>query len=161
MTIYAYEAQTSWLPTALNRSCSVVEFDEDGLLNIHFGETQLDEEGYLEAERTISILGTWRLESGPVVAAASGDLDDPARVTNLDRLVGQTLVEAVAEPPGYDLTLTFSNELVVRCFPCAAVEFTEDIDDDDEAVISWWLDGVDMPDDWEEPNEPGRFQEDE
>lgn len=85
--------------------------------------------------------------------AASGDADDPAGRDNLEPLVGQLLQRVQVSHPGFDLALFLGEGHVVRCFPCDSREFAEELDDDELAFASWWVDGVGVPDDWEEPHE--------
>jgi len=153
MTIYAFEAQETWLPTAIGMICSAVELDEEGSLLLHFGETQTSPEGHLEAERTIALAGVWRVERADEVRAASGDSDDELSREQLKPLVGALLQRVQVSHPGFDLTLELSEEHVVRGFPCDSREFAEEVAGDEEAVIAWWVDGIGIPDDWETPND--------
>ncbi len=153
MTIYAFEAQESWLPTAIGMACASVEFDQEAnILTLLLYEARFGiETEYGEPERAISMSGIWRIEQEDTIIAASGDLNDPDRELHLDRLVGRELVRADVSHPGYDLSLHFTGPFIVRCFPCDAMQFNED-PTDDEIFVSWWVDGIDVPDDWEEPN---------
>lgn len=85
--------------------------------------------------------------------AACGDADDPAGRDNLEPLVGQLLQRVQVSHPGFDLALFLGEGHVVRCFPCDSREFAEELEDDEIAFASWWVDGVGVPDDWEAPNE--------
>lgn len=156
MTIYAFEAQESWLPTAIGMSCSSVEFDyEANTLTLSFYRTAFGTESETrttEPQRMISLAGIWRVENEDEVLAASGDVTDPEREAHLDRLVGRELVRADVSHPGYDLALHLTGPYIVRCFPCDSLQFGDD-PPDDEIFVSWWVDGVGVPTDWEEPNE--------
>lgn len=152
MTIYAFEAQESWLPTVIGMPCSAVEFDEDeGLLTLLFG--RVNERGdVLEADRAVSLTGVWRVERGDEIIAASGDLEDPGRSERLQYLDGNNLIQADVSRPGFDLALHLSGGYVVRCFPCDSLQYSEDPPEGEEIFVAWWVDGVGVPDDWEEPN---------
>ena len=154
MTIYAFEAQESWLPTAIGMSCAAVDFDyEANTLTLSFYGAEFNVETQSrEPERMISLSGVWRVEQDDTVLAASGDLNDPDRESHLDRLVGRELVRVDVSHPGYDLALHLTGPYIVRCFPCDSLQFGEDPPDDD-LYVSWWVDGVGVPEDWEEPNE--------
>jgi hypothetical protein len=155
MTIYAFEAQESWLPTAIGMSCSSITFDgESSTLTLTLYTATYDAEpDSVEPERAISLSGVWRIEQEDEILAASGDLNDPDRNSHLDRLVGRELVRADVSHPGYDLALHFTGPYIVRCFPCDAMQFGEDPPANDEVFVSWWVDGIGVPEDWEEPNE--------
>lgn len=154
MTIYAFEAQESWLPTAIGMSCSDVDYDhETNTLTLSFYRSDFGvEAGPSEPQRLISLTGVWRLEQEDGVLAASGDLDDPERASHLDRLVGRELVRADVSHPGYDLALHLTGPYILRCFPCDALQFGDD-PPGGEVFVSWWVDGIGVPGDWEEPNE--------
>lgn len=154
MTIYAFEAQESWLPTVIGMSCTSVEFDYDAnTLMLFFNQPEFGlESRSAEAERMISLAGVWRVEREDEVLAASGDVDDPDRDSHLDRLVGRELVRVDVSHPGYDLALHLTGPYIVRCFPCDSLQFGEDPPEDD-MFVSWWVDGIGVPADWEEPNE--------
>lgn len=147
MTIAAFEAQASWLPTVVGLACSAVVTDGESLVSLHFGELR-EEDGEVDAERTISLDGAWRVEHGSQVIAASNDPDDE-REEYLNELIGKRLERAEASRPGYDLTLAFEDDFVARCFPCDSLEYAEEVDDPEDAEIAWWVDGVGVPDDWE------------
>lgn len=155
MTIWAFEAQESWLPAAIGMTCSAIELDEDeGLLSLHFGELFKGPGDLIEAERTISMLGVWRVEHGDEIVAASGDVGDSERKSRLGRLVGKSLIRVEVSRPGFDLALVFAEGLTARCFPCDSTQYLEEPpEDDDEMFVAWWIDGVGIPSDWEEPNE--------
>lgn len=125
----------------------------DALLQIHFGTIHRDDDGPIEADRTISMYGVWRVESGEAIVAASGDLDIEATVVALDVLTGATLERFDVSQPGFDLDLYFSGGITVRCFPCDSTEFSEEMPEDTDIPISWWVDGDGVPDDWEEPHD--------
>jgi len=150
VTIYAYEAQESWLPTVAGLVCSEVEIG-DALLHIHFGTARKDNQGITEADRTISMHGVWRVEHGDVIVAASGDLDAGI---SLDLLKGKSLERFDVSQPGFDLDLYFAGGITVRSFPCDSTEYAEDIAEDTDFPISWWVDGDGVPDDWEEMYDP-------
>jgi hypothetical protein len=154
MTIYAFEAQESWLPTVIGMSCSAVEFDyEANTLALSFYRAEFGvETTSTEPQRMISISGVWRVEREEEVLAASGDVDDPDRESHLDRLIGRELVRADVSHPGYDLTLHLTGPYIVRCFPCDSLQFGDD-PPDGEVFVNWWVDGIGVPEDWEEPNE--------
>lgn len=153
MTIYAFEAQESWLPTVAGLVCSTVEF-EDTLLRLHFGTIHTSPDGAIEAQRTIVLYGVWRVEQGDSIVAASGDLDSLDLNTALTVIHDKTLERYDVSQPGFDLDLYFSGNVTVRCFPCDTAQFDEDIDEDDDVLISWWVDGDGVSDDWEEPYDP-------
>lgn len=154
MTIYAFEAQESWLPTVIGMSCTAIDYDyEANALTLSFNQAGHGvETGSLEPERMISLSGVWRLEQEDDVLAASGDVEDPERQAHLERLTGRELVRVDVSHPGYDLALHLTGPYIVRCFPCDSLQFGEDPPDDD-VYVSWWVDGVGVPEDWEEPNE--------
>jgi len=154
MTIYAFEAQESWLPTAIGMSCSAVEFDyAANTLTLSFYRDDFGTATTsLEPQRMISITGVWRVEQEDEVLAASGDVNDPEREAHLDRLIGRELVRADVSHPGYDLALHLTGPYIVRCFPCDALQFGDD-PADGEVFVTWWVDGFGVPEDWEEPNE--------
>jgi hypothetical protein len=154
VTIAAFEAQASWLPTVVGMRCSLVRSDEGTLISLFFGETSESPEGEPEAERVISFDGAWRLEQGAGVVAGSDDPPDE-REEYLDELAGKTLDRFEVSRPGYDLELTFSEGYVVRCFPIDSLEYAEDVEHPDDAEVSWWVSGGDVPDDWETPREAG------
>ncbi len=155
MTIYAFEAQESWLPTAIGMTCSSITFDkESSTLTLTLYTARYDSEpDFVEPERAISMSGVWRIEQEDDILAASGDINDPDRDDHMDRLVGRELVRADVSHPGYDLTLHFTGPYLVRCFPCDSMQFSEDPPGNDDIFVSWWVDGVGVPGDWEEPNE--------
>lgn len=154
MTIYAFEAQETWLPTVIGMPCSAVEFDEEeGLLTLLFGQVQDLENGMLEADRAISVTGVWRVERDEEIIAGSGDLEDPGRAERLQGIVDKNLIQADVSHPGFDLALHLSGGYVVRCFPCDSLQYSEDPPEDEDVFVAWWVDGVGVPDDWEEPNE--------
>lgn len=132
--------------------CAAVHV-EDEVVRLLFGETHEAADGILEADRTIVVSSVWRVEQDDDIVAASGDLDDPERSVGLNRLIGNRLDRAEVSHPGYDLTLYLDNGLIVRCFPCDSLEFAEDVESEDEVAVSWWVDGVGIPDDWEAVNE--------
>lgn len=153
MTIYAFEAQESWLSTVTGRLCSAVEI-EDTTLHIHFGATEIDDDGMLAAERTISLHGVWRVERDMQIVGGSGDLEIPDSQAALAFIIGATLERFEVSQPGFDLDLYLSGKIVARSFPCDSVEFAENIGDDADITVSWWIEGIGVPDDWEEPYDP-------
>lgn len=155
MTIYAFEAQESWLQTVAGRVCSAVEVEE-ATLHLHFGATQPDADGMLSAERTVSMHGVWRVEKAEEIVAGSGDLENTDAASRLAFMIGTTLERFEVSQPSFDLDLYFSDQIVVRSFPCNSREYAEDDDitDDADITVSWWIDGVGVPDDWEEHYDP-------
>lgn len=153
MTIYAFEAQESWLPTVIGMTCSAVEMEEDaGLLTLLFGQVEEIADDELEADRAISLAGVWRVEQGEEIIAASGDAEDEGRQERANRLVGARLVRLDVSHPGFDLALHLTDGLTVRCFPCDSLQYSEDPPENEDIFVSWWVDGAGVPDDWEEPN---------
>lgn len=154
MTIWAFEAQESWLPAAIGMTCSAIELDEEeGLLSLLFGELFQGPDGTVEAERSISMLGVWRVEHADEIVAASGDVGDSEREARLTRLVGKSLIQVEVSRPGFDLALVFAEDLTARCFPCDSIQYLEEPSEEGEVLVAWWVDGVGIPSDWEEPNE--------
>jgi hypothetical protein len=155
MTIYAFEAQESWLQTVAGQICSAVEVEE-ATLHLHFGATQPDEDGMLAAERTISMHGVWRIERAEEIVAGSGDLESASAASRLAFITGTTLERFEVSQPGFDLDLFFNGRIVVRSFPCNSHEYAQDdeIEDDADITVSWWIDGAGVPDDWEEHYDP-------
>jgi hypothetical protein len=154
VTIFAFEAQESWLQTVAGKVCSAVEVEE-ATLHLHFGATQPDENAMLTAERTVSMHGVWRIERAEELVAGSGDLETNGAASRLAFITGATLERFEVSQPGFDLDLFFSGQVVVRSFPCNAREYAEDdIEDDTDITVSWWIDGVGVPDDWEEHYDP-------
>ena len=154
MTIAAFEAQASWLPTVVGMRCALVRQEDGALVSLFFGETSESPDGEPEAERVISFDGAWRLEQGAGVLAASDDPQDESG-EYLEELEGKTLDRFEVSRPGFDLELTFSDGYVVRCFPIDSMEYAEEIDDPEDAEVSWWVSGGDVPDDWETPRAVG------
>ena len=154
MTIFAFEAQESWLPTVIGMSCNAIEFEsDDAVLSLAFYRPEFGvETESTEPERIVSVSGVWRIEQEDEVLAASGDVVDPDRQSHLDRLIGRELVRVDVSHPGYDLALHLTGPYVVRCFPCDTTQFLED-PVEDGIYVSWWVEGVGIPADWEEPNE--------
>jgi hypothetical protein len=153
MTVYAFEAQETWLPTVVGLSCTMVEV-EDTLLRLHFGPTQTVEDGLILAERTIVMYGVWRVEHGESIIVASGDLDSYDPASKLTIIHGATLERFDVSQPGFDLDLYFSGNITARCFPCDSSQYDEDMDDDDDYLISWWVDGRGVSDNWEDAHDP-------
>jgi hypothetical protein len=154
MTLAAFEAQASWLPTVVGLRCALVRADEGALVTLFFGETNESPDGDWDAERMISFDGAWRLEQGAGVLAGSEDPTDE-REEFLDELEGKTLERYEVTRPGFDLELTFSEGYVVRCFPVDSLEYAEEVEHPDDAEVSWWVSGVGVPDDWETGREVG------
>ena len=153
MTIYAFEAQETWLPTVVGLPCGAIEVDGE-TLRLHFGTTRTAADGVIEAERTISLHGVWRVERAESVVAGSGDHQGRDTQELLSFLHSTSLERFEVGQPGFDLDLYFSGQITVRCFPCDSAEFAEDMDEDDDFLISWWIDGDGVSDDWEEPYDP-------
>ena len=152
MTVAAFEAQASWLPTVVGRPCSAIRTDGGTMLSLHFGEFRESPDGEIEAERTITVEGAWRLESAVEVIAAAKDPDDE-RLEFLELLVGRTLDGFDVTRPGFDLTLSFQEGYVARCFPVDSLEYAEEVEDLEDIEVSWWITGAGIPDDWESANE--------
>ena len=151
MTIAAFEAQASWVATIVGLPCSAVRTDGERMLSLHFGEHSETFEGDIEAERTITLDGAWRVEHGNEVVAAAADPDDE-RAESLEQLVGQTLARFEVARPGYDLSLFLTDDFVVRCFPIDSIEHQDEVDDPEDIEVSWWVTGRGVPDDWETPH---------
>lgn len=146
MTLLAYEAQESWLPVITGMTCSAILVEEDSLL-LHFGPAPDS-----DIRRTIVLHGTWRAERGNAVIAGSGDIDPDAIPDDLQQLVGNTLERTAVDHPGFELALYFSNGCTLRSFPCDSNQFAAELadDEDDEYLpVSWWVEGDDIPVDWE------------
>jgi hypothetical protein len=154
MTVTAFEAQASWLPTVSGLRCSAVRTDGEQMLSLHFGEFTEGLDGEIEAERTITMEGAWRVEQGSEVLAGSADPDDE-REEFLDQLIGVTLERFEVSRPGYDLTLYLHDGFVVRCFPVDSLEYAEQVEDPEDVQVSWWVTGDGIPDDWESANTAG------
>jgi hypothetical protein len=148
VTIRAFEAQASWLPTVVGLTCDAVRSDGETLVSLYFGELREVGEDEPEAERIISISGAWRIEQGEQVLAGADDPDDE-REEYIQELVGRELERYEVSRPGYDLALFLSEGIVVRCFPIDSLEYATEVDDPEEVEISWWVDGDGVPDDWE------------
>lgn len=155
MTIYAFEAQETWLQTVNGMTCSAVEV-ADATLRLHFGATHQDEDGLLAADRTISMHGVWRVEKSGEIVAGSGDLDAGSVAATLAFISGARLEQFEVGHPGFDLDLILSGQIVVRSFPCNSGEYADEdgLEDDTSLTVSWWIDGVGVPEDWEEPYDP-------
>jgi hypothetical protein len=156
MTIAAFEAQASWLPTVTGMRCTAVEADES-LLSIYFAtaaasDSTDDNQDELHYERAIHLDGAWRIELGDAVLTASEDPDDE-RNEFLEDFEGRTLDRFEVSRPGYDLALFLSDGLVVRCFPIDSLEYADEVDDPEDAEVSWWVDGEGIPDEWESARE--------
>jgi hypothetical protein len=151
MTITAFEAQASWLPTVSGMRCSAVRTDGAQMLSLHFGEISEGPDGEIDAPRTITMEGAWRVEHGNEVIAGSADPDDE-REEFLEQLVGATFERFEVTRPGYDLTLYLHDGIVVRCFPVDSLEHAEAVEDPEDVEVSWWVTGEGIPDDWETGN---------
>lgn len=154
MTIAAFEAQASWLPSVVGMRCGLVRQDDETLISLYFGEITETPADEPEAERVISFDGAWRLEQGAGILAGSDDPPDE-REEFLDELEDKTLERFEVSRPGFDLTLIFSDGYVVRCFPTDSLEYAEEVDHPDDTEVSWWVSGGDVPDDWETAREEG------
>ena len=150
MSIYAYEAQETWLPTVAGLTCSDIHVQE-ALLQIHFGDLLPGPDDTIDAERTISMYGVWRVQHQDTIIAGSGDLDETSTSFALELLKNVTLERFDVARPGFDLTLHFSGGVMIRSFPCDSNEFEENIEEETDFPISWWVDGLGVTDDWEEP----------
>lgn len=148
MTINAFEAQASWIPTVFGLSCAAVRTDGEHMLSLHFGEVAETFDGDIDAERSITLDGAWRVEHGNEIIAGSADPDDE-RAEYLEELVGKTLERYDVTRPGYDLALYFSDDFVVRCFPVDTIEYAEAVEVSEDVEVSWWVTGRGVPDDWE------------
>jgi hypothetical protein len=152
MTITAFEAQASWVATVVGMPCSAVSTDGEQMVSLHFGEHSDTVEGDIEADRTITLEGAWRVEHGDEVIAGSVDPDEE-RVEALEELVGRQLERFEVSRPGYDLSLFLEDGYVVRCFPIDSIEHQPEVEDPDDVEVSWWVTGRGVPDDWETPRE--------
>src|SRR4051794_6587645 len=148
MTVKAFEAQLTWLPTVAGLRCAAIETNGEQMLSLYFGETSDTDEGEIEAERTITMEGAWRVERGIEVIAGSMDPDDE-REPYIEELIGKTLERFDVIRPGYDLILYFQDGYVTRCFPIDSLEYAEDVEDEEDVEVSWWVTGRGVPDDWE------------
>ena len=149
MTRAAFEAQASWLPTVVGLRCRVVRTDGEALVSIYFGELRgSGNPDDPDAERIISLDGAWRIEQGDTVIAAAADPDEE-REEDLHQLVDKRLERFEVSRPGFDLTLYFEEDLIARCFPVDSLEYSDEVDDPEDAEVSWWVDGDGVPDDWE------------
>lgn len=148
MTVTAFEAQATWLPVVVGMQCAAVGGDGLMMLSLHFGDVTESFDGEIDAERTITVDGSWRIERGNEVIAGSADPDDE-RMDSVGTLVGRSLERFEVVRPGYDLSLFFSDGSVVRCFPVDSMEYAEDVEDPEDVEVSWWVTGRDIPDDWE------------
>jgi hypothetical protein len=148
MTVAAFEAQATWLPLVVEMQCAAVSSDGASMLSLYFGDVTESFDGEIEAERTISVDGAWRVERGSEIIAGSSDPDEE-RTGALATLVGTSLERFEVVRPGYDLSLFLSNSIVVRCFPVDSMEYAEAVEDPEDVEVSWWVTGRDIPDDWE------------
>lgn len=150
MTVAAFEAQASWLPAVNGLRCTAIRTDGGKMLSMHFGEYRELPDGEIEAERTITVEGAWRVESPSEVIAGSADPDDE-RHEYLDLLIDKSLDTFEVTRPGYDLILHFQDGYTVRCFPVDSLEHAEEVEDPEDIEVSWWVTGAGIPDDWESP----------
>jgi hypothetical protein len=68
-----------------------------------------------EPEIAFYVWCTWRLDSASGVVASS-DTSEAEIAKGLHRLVGEALKRATVSPPAWDLTLEFTNDLVLKIF---------------------------------------------
>ncbi len=148
MTVAAFEAQATWLSLVVGMQCTAVSTDGESMLSIYFGEVTESFDGEIEAERTITVDGAWRIERGSEIIAGSADPDDE-RTAPVAALVGTSLERFEVVRPGYDLSLLLSDGITVRCFPVDSMEYAEDVEDPEDVEVSWWVTGQGIPDDWE------------
>lgn len=151
MTLKAFEAQASWLPTVVGKRCSVVRTDGERLLSLHFGEFSESFDGDIDAERTITMEGAWRVERINEVIAGAADPDDE-RADFLQELVGKTLERIDVSRPGYDVSLHLQDGLTIRCFPIDSLEYADEVEVAEDVEVSWFVTGAGIPDDWEASN---------
>jgi hypothetical protein len=150
VTIAAFEAQATWLPLVVGMQCSAVSSDGGSMLSLYFGEVTESFDGEIDAERTITVDGAWRIEQGSEVIAGSSDPDEE-RTDALASVIGASLEHFDVSRPGYDLTLFLSNGIVVRCFPVDSIQYADAVEDPEDVEVAWWVTGRDIPDDWETP----------
>jgi hypothetical protein len=148
MTVAAFEAQATWLPLVVGMQCAAVSSDGAAMLSLHFGDVTETFDGEIEAERSITVSGAWRIERGNEIVAASADPDDE-RTNMLADLVGASLERFEVSRPGYDLSLYLSDSVIVRCFPVDSMEYAEAVEDPEDVEVSWWVTGLGIADDWE------------
>jgi hypothetical protein len=150
MTIAAFEAQATWLPLVVGMQCSAVSSDGATMLSLFFGEVTESFDGEIDGERSITVEGSWRIERGSEIIAASADPDEE-RTESVASLVGTSLERFEVTRPGYDLSLYLSDNIVLRCFPVDSMEYAEAVEDPEDVEVSWWVTGRDIADDWETP----------
>jgi len=150
MTIAAFEAQATWLPLVVGMQCSAVSSDGAAMLSLYFGELTETFDGEIDAERTITVDGSWRIERGNEIIAGSADPDEE-RTDSVAALVGASLERFDIARPGYDLSLFLGDSIVVRCFPVDSMEYAEAVEDPEDVEVSWWVTGREIADDWETP----------
>ena len=148
MTVAAFEAQATWLPLVVGMQCAAVSSDGATMLSLYFGDVTDSFDGEIEAERTITVDGAWRIERGREIIAGSADPDEE-RTEMLAALVGASLERFEVARPGYDLSLYLSDSIVVRCFPVDSMEYAEAVEDPEDVEVSWWVTGQGISDDWE------------
>jgi hypothetical protein len=150
MTIAAFEAQATWLPLVVGMQCSAVSSDGATMLSLYFGDVTESFDGEIDAERTITVEGSWRIERGNEIIAGSAEPDEE-RTDSVASLVGRSLERFEVTRPGYDLLLYLSDSIIVRCFPVDSMEYAEAVEDPEDVEVSWWVTGRDIADDWETP----------
>ena len=150
MTIAAFEAQATWLPLVVGMQCGAVSTDGATMLSLYFGDVTESFDGEIDAERTITVEGSWRIERGNEIIAGSAEPDEE-RTDSVASLVGRSLERFEVTRPGYDLLLYLSDSIVVRCFPVDSMEYAEAVEDPEDVEVSWWVTGQGIPDDWETP----------
>lgn len=150
MTIAAFEAQATWLPLVVGMQCSAVSCDGAMMLSLYFGEVTESFDGEIDAERTVTVDGAWRIEQENEIVAGSADPDEE-RAEVLSIVVGASLERFEVTRPGYDLALYLSNSIVIRCFPIDSIQYADAVEDPEDVEVAWWVTGKDVPDDWETP----------
>jgi hypothetical protein len=150
MTIAAFEAQATWVPLVVGMQCSAISSDGATMLSLYFGQVTESFDGEIDAERTITLDGAWRIEQGNDIVAGSADPDEE-RIEVLSTLVGASLERFEVTRPGYDLFLFLSNGIVIRCFPVDSIQYADVVEDPEDVEVAWWVTGHDIPDDWETP----------
>lgn len=148
MTIAAFEAQATWVTLVVGMQCAAVSSDGAAMLSLHFGDVSESFDGEIDAEKTITVEGAWRIERGSEIVAGSADPDDE-RAEALSTLVGVSLERFEVARPGYDLSLYLSEDIIVRCFPVDSMEYAEAVEDPEDVEVSWWVTGKGIADDWE------------
>lgn len=118
------------------------------MMSIYFGEVTESFDGEIDAERSITVDGAWRIERDMEIIAGSADPDNE-RTDSVTALIGAVLERFDITRPGYDLSLFFTGGIIVRCFPIDSMEYAEDVEDPEDVEVSWWVTGQGIADDWE------------